>query len=59
MGAEAVHDMLQRIDLDQLSFDLRNTAATETSQQRKADALKRLSVVEAFRDAEYTDHKPS
>ncbi|HEY6504962.1 MAG TPA: DNA-directed RNA polymerase subunit beta' [Chitinophagaceae bacterium] len=51
MGAEAVHDMLQRIDLDQLSFDLRNTAATETSQQRKADALKRLSVVEAFRDA--------
>ncbi|MEI2739538.1 MAG: DNA-directed RNA polymerase subunit beta' [Chitinophagaceae bacterium] len=51
MGAEAVHDMLQRINLDQLSFDLRNTAATETSQQRKADALKRLSVVEAFRDA--------
>ncbi len=51
MGAEAVHDMLARIDLDQLSFDLRNTAATETSQQRKADALKRLSVVEAFRDA--------
>ncbi len=42
---------LARIDLDQLSFDLRNAAATETSQQRKADALKRLSVVEAFRDA--------
>src|SRR5918995_1834917 len=52
MGAEAVHDMLQRIDLDQLSFDLRNAAATETSQQRKADALKRLSVVESFRDAQ-------
>ena len=51
MGAEAVHDLLQRIDLDQLSFDLRNTAAHETSQQRKADALKRLSVVESFRDA--------
>ena len=51
MGAEAVHDMLQRIDLDQLSFDLRNAAANETSQQRKADALKRLSVVESFRDA--------
>ncbi|MCU7549649.1 DNA-directed RNA polymerase subunit beta' [Chitinophagaceae bacterium LB-8] len=51
MGAEAVHDMLGRIDLDQLSFDLRNAAATETSQQRKADALKRLSVVESFRDA--------
>ncbi|MBY0535557.1 MAG: DNA-directed RNA polymerase subunit beta' [Chitinophagaceae bacterium] len=51
MGAEAVHDMLQRIDLDSLSFSLRNAAANETSQQRKADALKRLSVVEAFRDA--------
>ncbi|HEY5367735.1 MAG TPA: DNA-directed RNA polymerase subunit beta', partial [Hanamia sp.] len=51
MGAEAVHDLLQRIDLDQLSFDLRNSAANETSQQRKADALKRLSVVEGFRGA--------
>ncbi len=51
MGAEAVHDLLQRIDLDQLSFDLRHSAANETSQQRKADALKRLSVVESFRDA--------
>jgi DNA-directed RNA polymerase subunit beta' len=52
MGAEAIHDLLARIDLDQLSYDLRNAAATETSQQRKADALKRLSVVEAFRDAQ-------
>ena len=43
--------MLERLDLDQLSFDLRNSAATETSQQRKADALKRLSVVESFREA--------
>src|SRR5580698_2788358 len=51
MGAEAVHGLLERIELDQLSFDLRNAAANETSQQRKADALKRLSVVEAFRDA--------
>ncbi len=51
MGAEAVHDLLQRIELDELSYTLRNTAATETSQQRKADALKRLSVVESFRDA--------
>ena len=49
----------QRIDLDQLSFDLRNAAATETSQQRKADALKRLSVVESFRDANTQNHKPS
>jgi len=51
MGAEAVHDLLCRIELDSLSFSLRNAAATETSQQRKADALKRLSVVESFRDA--------
>jgi DNA-directed RNA polymerase subunit beta' len=51
MGAEAVHDMLGRLDLDGLSYSLRNAAATETSQQRKADALKRLSVVEAFREA--------
>jgi DNA-directed RNA polymerase subunit beta' len=51
MGAEAVHALLERIDLDELSFSLRNAAATETSQQRKADALKRLSVVESFRDA--------
>lgn len=51
MGAEAIQAMLSRIDLDQLSYDLRNAAATETSQQRKADALKRLSVVESFRDA--------
>jgi len=51
MGAEAVHMLLSRIDLDNLSYDLRNAAANETSQQRKQEALKRLSVVEAFRDA--------
>src|SRR5688500_6464867 len=50
MCAEAVHDMLQRIDLEQLSFDLRTAAATDTSQQRKANALNRLSVVESLRD---------
>ena len=51
MGAEALHDLLARLDLDELSYDLRHKAHTETSQQRKADALKRLQVVEAFRDA--------
>ncbi len=51
MGAEAVHMLLERLNLDDLSYQLRNQAATETSQQRKAEALKRLSVVEAFRDA--------
>jgi len=49
MGAEAVYDLLQRIDLDQLSYDLRDKANRETSQQRKSEALKRLSVVESFR----------
>ncbi len=51
MGAESISDLLSRLDLDELSYQLRNAAATETSQQRKADALKRLSVVEAFRDS--------
>ena len=51
MGADAVHDLLGLLDLDELSFSLRNSAANETSQQRKADALKRLSVVESFREA--------
>jgi DNA-directed RNA polymerase subunit beta' len=51
MGAESVQMLLSRIDLDKLSYDLRNAAANETSQQRKQEALKRLSVVEAFRDA--------
>jgi DNA-directed RNA polymerase subunit beta' len=51
MGAEAVHDLLQRLDIDKESYDLRHKANTETSQQRKAEALKRLQVFEAFRDA--------
>jgi DNA-directed RNA polymerase subunit beta' len=50
MGADAVRDLLMRLDLDQLSYDLRHQAANETSQQRKSEALKRLRVVEAFRD---------
>jgi len=49
MGAEAVQDLLRRIDLDQLSYDLRDRAHTDTSQQRRTEALKRLQVVEAFR----------
>ncbi|MDD2636120.1 MAG: DNA-directed RNA polymerase subunit beta' [Bacteroidales bacterium] len=49
MGAEAIFDLLQKIDLDSLSYDLRHKADNETSQQRKSEALKRLIVVEAFR----------
>lgn len=51
MGAEALEMLLGRLDLDDLSYSLRHQAATDTSQQRKAEALKRLKVVEAFRDA--------
>ncbi|MEQ8470927.1 MAG: DNA-directed RNA polymerase subunit beta' [Marinoscillum sp.] len=51
MGAEALEMLLSRIHLDELSYQLRHQAATDTSQQRKAEALKRLRVVEAFRDA--------
>jgi DNA-directed RNA polymerase subunit beta' len=49
MGAEALSDLLKRIDLDELSYELRHKANTETSQQRKTEALKRLQVVESFR----------
>ena len=49
MGAEAVYEMLKEVDLDSLSYELRNKASQETSQQRKNEALKRLQVVEAFR----------
>ena len=52
MGAECLIDLLARIDLDELSFQLRHKANTETSKQRKSEALKRLKVVEAFRDAQ-------
>ncbi len=51
MGAEALYDLLKNIDLLALSSELRHKANTETSQQRKNEALKRLQVVEAFRDA--------
>ncbi len=51
MGAECLKDLLSRIDLDSLSYELRHKANTETSKQRKTEALKRLNVVEAFRDA--------
>ena len=48
-GAEAIYDMLARLDLDALSYELRHRASTDGSQQRKNEALKRLQVVESFR----------
>ena len=52
MGGDALWFLLSRINLDNLSYDLRNKANTETSQQRKNEALKRLKVVEGFRNAQ-------
>jgi len=49
MGADALYMLLSRLNLEELSYDLRHKANTETSQQRKNEALKRLQVVEAFR----------
>ena len=59
MGAEALYDLLARLNLDELSYNLRHQASNETSQQRKNEALKRLNVVEAFRSAvEHIDNRP-
>lgn len=49
MGAEAVYDLLANLDLDSISYELRDRANNDSSQQRKTEALKRLQVVEAFR----------
>ena len=51
MGAEAIYELLQQLDLDSLSYELRDRANTDGSQQRKNEALKRLQVVEAFRSS--------
>ena len=49
MGAEAIYDLLKELDLDSLSYELRDRANKDSSQQRKTEALKRLQVVESFR----------
>jgi len=60
IGGEAVETMLERLDLPKLAQELRYQVKTETSQQRKAKALKRLNVVEAFREANRKqENKPS
>jgi DNA-directed RNA polymerase subunit beta' len=51
MGAEAIRELLRKINLNDLSEDLRSRARIESSQQRKKDTLKRLKVVEAFRNS--------
>ena len=59
MGAEAIHDLLAKINLDELSYQLRNQADNETSQQRKKEALKRLQIVESIREGhQHTENRP-
>ncbi len=52
MGAEAIKILLQEVDLDKMSYDLRDRASRETSQQRKSESLKQLNVIESFRASE-------
>ena len=52
MGAEAIYTLLKTVDLDSMSYALRHKASTETSQQRKSEALKCLNVIESFRASE-------
>tara|TARA_B100000282_G_scaffold296689_1_gene279528 strand:+ start:293 stop:4591 length:4299 start_codon:yes stop_codon:yes gene_type:complete len=59
MGAECLIELLSRIDLDELSYDLRHKANNETSKQRKTESLKRLQVVESLREANLNkENKP-
>ncbi|MBP5499634.1 MAG: DNA-directed RNA polymerase subunit beta' [Bacteroidales bacterium] len=56
MGAEAIYDLLLDLDLDALSYELRDRANNDSAQQRKTEALKRLQVVEAFRSSKDVNH---
>ena len=59
MGADAIYDLLSRLDLDKESYELRDKANSETAQQRKQEALKRLQVFEAFREAnKHMENRP-
>jgi len=59
MGAEAIHDLLQSLNLEEMSYQLRDLAENETSVQRKNEALKRLQVVEAMKDSQTrVDNRP-
>ncbi|MBT3793755.1 MAG: DNA-directed RNA polymerase subunit beta' [Flavobacteriaceae bacterium] len=59
MGAECLIELLSRIDLNELSYELRHKANNETSKQRKMEALKRLQVVESFKESNLNrENKP-
>ncbi|WP_185856624.1 DNA-directed RNA polymerase subunit beta' [Blattabacterium cuenoti] len=59
MGAECIEDLLNRVDLNVLSMELRNQVHNETSKQRRTEALKRLQVVESFREGNKNGGNPS
>jgi DNA-directed RNA polymerase subunit beta' len=52
IGGEAVKEILKNTDIEKLSKELREQLKVETSQQKKADLLKRLRVLEAFKEEE-------
>lgn len=52
MGAEAILEVLRQVDVEELSISLRAQVKIETSAQRKKDTLKRLRVIEAFRQSQ-------
>jgi len=59
MGGEAIHDLLAKINLDELSYKLRYDADNETSQQRKKESLKRLQIIELMREGQtHTENRP-
>ncbi|WP_341660294.1 DNA-directed RNA polymerase subunit beta' [Blattabacterium cuenoti] len=59
MGAECIEDLLNRVDLNILSMELKNQVYNETSKQRRTEALKRLQVVESFREGNKNGGNPS
>ena len=52
MGGTAIRELLSQINIEEESINLRAQAKVETSVQRKKDVLKRLRVIEAFRQSE-------
>ena len=52
MGGDAIKDLLRRVNIEELALELRTEVKTETSVQKKTEALKRLRVIEAFRKSE-------
>jgi DNA-directed RNA polymerase subunit beta' len=52
MGAEAIKELLKRVEIEELAIELRERMKTETSLQKKLKYSKRLKIVEAFRKSD-------